>query len=217
MGGSSSKHTVCLDGGAPIEVDRGRGVAEISNGPQDSDIACYHVSCKSCALDDSRNLVGVVFYLSENSETQWVSKSGVRMRSGYIFLARDDVVTAEFPNEPGKVHGSAYRKLMGESINDRVTANGFAIMKGEWKFNSSACQENGPFKSQTRSMTDFEQGIVKECVLRWHRTGKQNLTVKEHIGFVAQSDCGGEPSKECLSTVGTTAGGDDHRNACVIS
>jgi hypothetical protein len=135
-------------------------------------VKCYHVSCQSSRLDSNKNMVGIVLY-GKGSNTAW-QQNGMKFRSGYIYITDGDSAARDFPSESGLVHGAAYRRLTGSSKPDDITAGGFAIQRGTWKFNSYSMNTHGRFTNNVKTMTDHEQRWVKAAVEQWMRNGQQN-------------------------------------------
>jgi len=133
-------------------------------------VRSYHVSCRS-KFNTHSNLIGIVLYGKGNSQ-QW-QHNGMKFKSGYIYIT-DDSAARDFPRETGLVHGAAYRRLTGASKPDDVTASGFSIQHGVWKFNSYSMNTHGKFTNNIKAMRDHEQGWVKAAVEQWLRSGKQN-------------------------------------------
>ena len=86
---------------------------------------------------------GIIIYGREGEGDQYTA-NGTHGKSGYVVIMHTD--TEEFKeqqkkwrNEPGKVHGTIYRKAFGESCNEvNVVGEGFGITNGEFKTISGA-------------------------------------------------------------------------------
>jgi hypothetical protein len=144
-------------------------------------VRCYHVSCHSSRLDSSKNLAGIVLY-GKGTSTEW-QHNGMKFSSGYIYITDADSVSKKFPDETGQIHGAAYRLLTGSSKPTDITAGGFSIQKGTWKFNSVSMNAFGDFTTNTKTMSDHEKRWVKAAVEQWMLNGQQNycLNNQRHL------------------------------------
>ena len=76
---------------------------------------------------------------SRNGETDWRSADNTHCKSGYVVIMQTDTrafqdLQANWPDEPGQVHGIIYRKAFGESCKDmKVVGEGIGIMNGKFK------------------------------------------------------------------------------------
>merc|ERR1712032_1124140 len=88
------------------------------------------------------------------------------MKSGYIFVTPSFGLQQQFFNEPGQVHGAAFRALTGESISHRFVASGFARVNGVWKWNSASLASPQCWDGQ-RAMNYLEQIHVATALNNW--------------------------------------------------
>jgi hypothetical protein len=132
----------------------------------------YHVSCQSSRIDPQKNYGGIVLY-AKGTETEW-KVSGLKMKSGYIYITDSDSALRDFPHEVGAIHDAVYRRLAGSKRPDDIIVGGFSVQNGVWKFNSGTLNTHGQLASRDRKINQYEEEWVKEAVEQWMQTGKQN-------------------------------------------
>jgi len=145
-----------------------------SNGPADQDqgfqVESFHVSCQSIKPTRKGNYFGIVLY-ARGGATKWKC-NGVRVRSGYIYIT-DESCIHQFPCAAGDGHIAAYLRLFGVPKPADVIASGFAILDGDWNFDSSF-NTGHAYADDSVTMNEHEQYFVRSAVSHWMQTGNQN-------------------------------------------
>eukprot|EP01083_Nonionella_stella_P288208 980827_1 len=156
-----------------IPEDIERGIAEIEH---DFDkiiiggsttmpihIHSFHVSCQSDQITGD-NMAGVVLY-SYDGEQDWYL-NGVHCKSGYIVLKLSDSIK-DIPSSHGMVHGSCYKSVFGQEIDDKVVGAGFAFFNNKWKFNSYTFNVATSYHDNRAAMHPLEQKFILAAIGNW--------------------------------------------------
>ena len=87
---------------------------------------------------------------------------------------------------PGLVHGAVYRSTFGEECTTRhVNAEGFSIIKGEFKINSGVFNPaKDGYHDDKRCMLPVSAGCIEKVIEFWKNAGKdyhsyRNFAVKD--------------------------------------
>ena len=87
---------------------------------------------------------------------------------------------------PGQVHGAIYRSAFGEECTTRqVNAEGFSVINGEFKINSSVFNAaKDSYHDDKRTMHPVSASCIEKVIKSWKNAGKsfrncQNFAVKD--------------------------------------
>ena len=159
--------------------------------PQDRpsfSVETIHISCQSDSYEGTDNCYAGVIIYSCDGKSEWQTANGTRCKTGYLLImdTETEKVKKFQQHSPGLVHGAIYRSAFGEECTARqVNAEGFSVMKGEFKINSSVfnAAKDG-YHDDKRTMHPVSARCIKKVIKSWKNAGKnfrncQNFAVKD--------------------------------------
>eukprot|EP00117_Sycon_ciliatum_P033325 scpid87742/ scgid5540/ len=144
------------------------------------DTKTLHVSCRSdrLQLTGSCNAVGMVLW-SYNELKEW-SVSGVRCKSGYVYVKRLSAITLEeHQDERDQVHGRLYASLFRGDFGSVVTATGFDLYQGAWTWFSGRLDISSGKWVDRREASQLEQDLILLSYRTWINGGPQNNAIAD--------------------------------------
>ena len=151
-------------------------------------VETIHLSCQSDAYQGTDyGYAGVIIY-SCDGKSEWQTANGTRCKSGYLVImdTGTEKVKKYQEKSPGLVHGAVYRSAFGEECTARqVNAEGFSVMKGELKINSSVFNPaKDGYHDDKRTMHPESARCVRKVIKSWKNAGesfrnRQNFAVKD--------------------------------------
>ena len=127
-------------------------------------------------IGDKNDYTGIVLYQYEGQK-EWVL-NGHRCKSGYTVILNSDMLKGMKKklgiSMEGEVHGLAYYYLFKEKkIPKNIVAEGFAIMKGECKWNSRVfnARDNEYNLPGPREITDKTKEQLIIMIKEWKEAG----------------------------------------------
>ena len=150
-------------------------------------VETIHISCQSDSYQgNAYSYAGVIIY-SCDGKSEWKTANGTRCKSGYLVMDTGTEKVKKYQGKsPGLVHGAVYRSAFGEECTTRhVNAEGFSIMKGEFKINSGVFNPaKDGYHDDKRSMHPVSAGCIEKVIEFWKNAGKdyhsyRNFAVKD--------------------------------------
>ena len=159
-------------------------------------VETIHISCQSDSYQgNAYSYAGVIIY-SCDGKSEWKTTNGTRCKSGYLVImdAGTEKVKKYQGESPGLVHGAVYRSAFGEECTTRhVNAEGFSIMKGEFKINSGVFNPaKDGYHDDKRCMLPVSAGCIEKVIEFWKKAGKdyhscRNFAVKDLLSDLPRS------------------------------
>ena len=159
-------------------------------------VETIHISCKSDAYQGTDySYAGVIIY-SCDGKLEWQTANGSRCKSGYLVImdTGTEKVKKYQGENPGLVHGAVYRSAFGEECTTRhVNAEGFSIIKGEFKINSGVFNPaKDGYHDDKRFMHPVSTGCIEKAIEFWKNARKdyhscRNFTVKNLLSDLPSS------------------------------
>ena len=159
-------------------------------------VETIHISCQSDSYQgNAYSYAGVIIY-SCNGKSEWKTTNGTRCKSGYLVImdAGTEKVKKYQGESPGLVHGAVYRSAFGEECTTRhVNAEGFSIIKGEFKINSGVFNPaKDGYHDDKRCMHPVSAGCIEKVIEFWKNAGKdyhscRNFAVKDLLSDLPRS------------------------------
>ena len=151
-------------------------------------VETIHISSKSDAYQGTDyGYAGAIIY-SCDGKSEWQTANGTRCKSGYVVImdTRTEKVKKYQEKSPGLVHGAVYRSAFGEECTARhVNAEGFSVLKGEFKINSSVFNPaKDGYHDDKRCMHPVSARCIRKVIEFWKNAGKdyhssRNFAVKD--------------------------------------
>ena len=162
-----------------------------SGSPQDRpsfSVETIHISCQSDSYEGTDNRYAGVIIYSCDGKPEWQTANGTRCKSGYLVImdTGTEKVKKFQQHSPGQVHGAIYRSAFGEECTTRqVNAEGFSVINGEFKNNSSVFNPaKDGYHDEKRTMHPVSARCIEKVIKSWKNAGKsfrncQNFAVKD--------------------------------------
>ena len=159
-------------------------------------VETIHISCQSDSYQgNAYSYAGVIIY-SCDGKSEWKTTNGTRCKSGYLAImdAGTEKVKKYQGESPGLVHGAVYRSAFGEECTTRhANAEGFSIIKGEFKINSGVFNPaKDGYHDDKRCMLPVSAGCIEKVTEFWKNAGKdyhscRNFAVKDLLSDLPRS------------------------------
>ena len=151
-------------------------------------VETIHISCQSDSYEGIDNRYAGVIIYSCDGKSEWQTANGTRCKSGYLVIMNTgtEKVKKFQQHSPGQVHGAIYRSAFGEECTTRhVNAEGFSVINGEFKNNSSVFNPaKDGYHDEKRTMHPVSARCIEKVIKSWKNAGKsfrncQNFAVKD--------------------------------------
>ena len=181
---------VSLRGMKCVSVIENGSKIEFTNPNDESDkIICssLHVSCQSDRIPkdslENVSMFGMILY-RYNGRIDW-HLNGVHCKCGYVLIKKNENIK-ELETKYGTGHSKMWKYLFGSDMaaaeHGEIVGAGFAIYKGEIKFNSGTFNNNGTkdvFHDGKKAMHSIEQRAIKAAIDKWRFKRQQNILVQD--------------------------------------
>ena len=159
-------------------------------------VETIHISCQSDSYEGTDNRYAGVIIYSCDGKSEWQTANGTRCKTGFLVImdTETEKVKKFQQYSPGQVHGAVYRSAFGEECTARhVNAEGFSVMKGEFKINSGVFNPaKDDYHDDKRSMHPVSAGCIEKVIEFWKNAGKdyhscRNFAVKDLLSDLPRS------------------------------
>ena len=138
-------------------------------------VKAYHLSCASDVYrGDNHNYAGFVLY-SHDGKNEW-DINGKKCKTGFLVIQDTESagVKRHQGNAPGVVHGAVYKNVFGEDVGNTV-GEGFAVVKGEFKWNSGTFNsKEDTYHDNQRKISQDTERCVSEVLKAWMKAGESH-------------------------------------------
>ena len=154
-----------------INIHNGRVASSVDPNLPSFPLETIHISCKSDAYQGTGKCYAGVIIYSCDYKSEWQTANGTRCKSGYLVIMDTGTKKVEqFKGKsPGIVHGAVYRSAFGEECKARtVIAEGFSVVKGEFRINSGVFNPvPDGYHGTKKSMNPYTEQCVKKVIDYW--------------------------------------------------